>query len=95
MHTRRRKKPYYVTKYYDIKPKGMDLTWRVIARTKEHAKKVLEKRLRDNYQWRPQVWKEFKASALRLATVKRWLSPEELKRMHASGEVIAKTETRG
>ena len=90
-----RNKPYYVTKYYDITPKDMPVTWRVIARTKTHAIQKFMKMLHDKYQWRPQVWDEFKDHNIRLASIKRWKSPIELVKERATGDVIAKAKITG
>ena len=68
-----------MTKYYDVSPKDAGLTWRVIARTKEGAIKKFTKMLHREYSWRPKVWEEFRDHNIRLADVKRWLSPAELR----------------
>jgi hypothetical protein len=90
-----RQKRYYVTKYFEITPADFPVTWRIVGRTKHDAKRKFHAYIKNQFEWTDQSWKEFEEHNLRLATVERWLSPEELKWRHAGVKEIAKVKAEG
>jgi hypothetical protein len=78
-HSRLSAKPHrkYRLKYFDIQPAGYPLSFGIDAPTEQQARSKFLAKMKKEFSWTPQEWKEFREHDARLAEVRRYVTPYE------------------